>query len=143
MIGEGACTLILEELSHAQARGATIYAEIAGFGTNCDAQHVTQPTANTMQIALELALQDAQLSPADIGYICAHGTATKQGDVAETFAVQNVLGNKVPISSLKRYFGHTLGACGAIEAWLSIQMMNNNSFAPTINLNEIDPECAP
>jgi len=142
VIGEGSCSLILEEYSHAKARGAKIYAEIVGFGTNCDAQHITQPTAETMKISLELALEDANLSPQDIGYVNAHGTATERGDIAESKATQLVLGNKIPISSLKSYFGHTLGACGATESWLSICMMNNNTFVPTINLDNIDENCA-
>ncbi|MGI2170103.1 beta-ketoacyl-ACP synthase [Shewanella sp. MF05960] len=141
VIGEGACTLILEELEHAQARGATIYAELVGFGTNSDGQHVTQPNAYTMEVAIRLALKDAKLSPQDIGYISAHGTATDRGDIAETAATHAVFGANTPISSLKSYTGHTLGACGSLEAWTSIQMMNEGWFAPTLNLNEIDPEC--
>ncbi|WP_372943174.1 beta-ketoacyl-ACP synthase [Shewanella sp.] len=141
VIGEGACTLILEELEHAQARGATIYAELIGFGTNSDGQHVTQPNAETMEVAIRLALKDAQLAPQDIGYISAHGTATDRGDIAETTATHAVFGASTPISSLKSYTGHTLGACGSLEAWTSIQMMNEGWFAPTLNLNEVDPEC--
>lgn len=140
VIGEGACTLILEELEHAQARGANILAEIVGFGSNSDGKHVTQPSADTMQIAIELALQDGQVNPADIGYVNAHGTATEKGDIAETNATANALG-KVPISSLKSYLGHTLGACGSIEAWACINMMDDGWFAPTINLTEIDTLC--
>ncbi|MDD8060925.1 beta-ketoacyl-ACP synthase [Shewanella metallivivens] len=141
VIGEGACTLILEELEHAQARGATIYAELIGFGTNSDGQHVTQPNAETMEVAIRLALKDAQLAPQDIGYISAHGTATDRGDIAETTATHAVFGASTPISSLKSYTGHTLGACGSLEAWTSIQMMNEGWFAPTLNLDEVDPEC--
>ena len=140
VIGEGACTLILEELEHAQARGANILAEIVGFGSNSDGQHVTHPSAETMQIAIELALKDADIDKSTIGYVNAHGTATEKGDIAETNATANALG-KVPISSLKSYLGHTLGACGSIEAWASINMMQDNWFAPTINLNSVDPEC--
>ncbi|MEM5552621.1 beta-ketoacyl-ACP synthase [Pseudoalteromonas sp. NEC-BIFX-2020_002] len=142
VIGEGASTLILEEYEHAKARGATILAEIVGFGCNSDGQHVTQPTASTMQVAIEMALQDADLSADEIGYVSAHGTSTDRGDIAESHATFNALGTK-PISSLKSYLGHTLGACGAIEAWASINMMSDNWFAPTINLTEIDSECAP
>ena len=142
VIGEGSCSFILEELSHAKARGAKIYAEIIGFGTNCDAQHITQPTASTMRIALDLALKDANISLEQIGYVNAHGTATERGDIAESHATQQVLGKSVPISSLKSYFGHTLGACGATESWLSICMMNNQTFLPTINLDQIDENCA-
>ncbi|RPA58765.1 beta-ketoacyl-ACP synthase [Shewanella frigidimarina] len=143
VIGEGACTLILEELEHAQARGANIYAELVGFGTNSDGQHVTQPNANTMEVAIRLALKDAQLSAQDIGYISAHGTATDRGDIAETAATHAVFGAETPISSLKSYTGHTLGACGSLEAWSSINMMNEGWFVPTLNLNDVDPECAP
>lgn len=141
VIGEGAGALILESLEHAQARGATIYAEIVGFATNCDATHVTQPQKETMQICIEKSLQDAGLETSEIGYICAHGTATDRGDIAESLATQTVFGKHTPISSLKSYFGHSLGACGAIEAWLSIEMMREGWFAPTLNLNEPDPAC--
>lgn len=142
VIGEGAGTLILESLDHALARGAHIYAELVGFGTNSDGLHVTQPNAPTMQRAMELALADAALAASAIGYVNAHGTATDRGDVAESHATLAALGQAVPISSLKSYLGHTLGACGAIEAWASIAMMNDGWFAPTINLDELDPECA-
>ncbi|MBY8257035.1 beta-ketoacyl-ACP synthase [Vibrio fluvialis] len=140
VIGEGAGTLVLEEYEHAKARGAKIYAEIIGFASNCDAAHVTQPQMETMQICMEMALRDAQLDPAKIGYVSAHGTATDRGDIAESNATANALG-KVPISSLKSYFGHTLGACGAIEAWLSLEMMHTGWFHPTLNLESIDPQC--
>jgi 3-oxoacyl-[acyl-carrier-protein] synthase II len=140
VIGEGACTLILEELEHAQARGAKILAEIVGFGSNSDGQHVTQPSADTMQVAIELALEDAGIDASAIGYVNAHGTATEKGDIAETTATANALG-EVPVSSLKSYLGHTLGACGGIEAWASIHMMQDDWFAPTINLNEVDAAC--
>jgi len=143
VIGEGAGCLILEDMEHAQARGAAIHAELVGFGTNSDGCHVTQPNAATMQKAMQLALADARLQPADIGYINAHGTATAQGDVAESQATMAVFGGGVPISSLKSYMGHTLGACGALEAWISIQMMREGWFAPTISLEQVDPACAP
>ena len=141
VIGEGAGCLVLEELEHAQRRGATIYAEIVGFGTNSDGCHVTQPNAVTMRGAMQLALDDAALAPAAIGYINAHGTATDQGDIAESQATFAVFGGRVPVSSLKSYMGHTLGACGALEAWISIEMMREGWYAPTINLNEVDPRC--
>ncbi|MBL4765742.1 MAG: beta-ketoacyl-ACP synthase [Colwellia sp.] len=140
VIGEGACTLILEELEHAQARGAKILAEIVGFGSNSDGQHVTQPSADTMQVAIELALEDADIDASAIGYVNAHGTATEKGDIAETTATAKALG-EVPVSSLKSYLGHTLGACGGIEAWACIHMMQDDWFAPTLNLNEVDPAC--
>ena len=141
VLGEGACTLVLEELEHAQARDARIYAEIVGFGTNSDGHHVTQPDASSMAQTMRLALQSANLDPEVIGYVNAHGTGTDQGDVAESQATAEVLGQRVPISSLKSYMGHTLGACGALETWLSAEMMREGWFAPTINLRNIDPRC--
>jgi 3-oxoacyl-[acyl-carrier-protein] synthase II len=141
VIGEGAGCLILEEYEHALARGATIYAELVGFGTNSDGTHVTQPNAATMQVAMQLALDDAGLAPDVIGYVNAHGTATQQGDLAETQATHALFGSRMPISSLKSYMGHTLGACGALEAWFSIEMMREGWFAPTLNLIDVDSEC--
>ncbi|WIF58384.1 beta-ketoacyl-ACP synthase [Atlantibacter hermannii] len=141
VIGEGAGTLILEELEHAKARGATIYGEIISFATNCDAAHITQPQRETMQICIEKALKMAELAPADIGYISAHGTATDRGDIAESLATAALFGTHTPISSLKSYFGHTLGACGALEAWMSLEMMREGWFAPTLNLTQPDEQC--
>ena len=143
VIGEGAGTLILEELEHAQARGATIYAELIGFGTNSDGTHVTQPQPETMKLAMELALADAGLQPSDIGYVSAHGTATGRGDIAESQATYELFGAHTPISAFKSFTGHTLGACGALEAWTSIEMMRENWFHGTANLDQPDPECAP
>ncbi|WP_447072991.1 beta-ketoacyl-ACP synthase [Shewanella indica] len=142
VIGEGACTLVLEELEHAKARGARIYAEVLGFGTNSDGLHVTQPNADTMEKAIRLALKDARIAPQQIGYVNAHGTATDRGDAAESRATAAVFGEQMPISSLKSYTGHTLGACGALEAWWSIMMMRDGWFAPTINLENIAEDCA-
>jgi 3-oxoacyl-[acyl-carrier-protein] synthase II len=142
VIGEGAGTLILEDYEHARARGAKIHAELVGFGTNSDGCHVTQPNPATMKIAMEMALADAGLPSSAIGYINAHGTGTQHGDVAESHATADVFGKHVPISSLKSYMGHTLGACGALEAWASIEMMREGWFAPTINLKHLDPACA-
>jgi len=142
VVGEGATTLVLEEYEHARARGARIYAEIVGFGCNSDGNHITQPTSETMAAAMRLALNDAQLAPEAIGYVSAHGTATDRGDVAESHATAEVLGVRVPISSMKSYVGHTLGACGALESWWAIEMMRGGWFAPTINLTDIDPACA-
>ena len=140
VVGEGAGCLILEEYEHAKARGAKIYAEIIGYGSNTDGQHVTRPDSEMMGRCMQLALKDAQISPEQIEYVNAHGTSTDQGDIAESQATARILGKK-PISSLKSYFGHTLGACGAIEAWLSIEMMHRNTFIPTLNLENIDPAC--
>lgn len=141
VIGEGAGIFVLEELEHALARGAKIYAEIVGYGANSDGSHVTRPQKETMQRCMELALKDASIEAAAIGYVNGHGTATEQGDIAETLATETVFGNRIPMSSQKSYFGHTLGACGALESWFSIEMMNCGWFAPTINLDEIDPRC--
>jgi 3-oxoacyl-[acyl-carrier-protein] synthase II len=141
VLGEGACTLVLEELEHAQARGARIHAELLGWGSNSDGTHVTHPNAGTMAQAMRLALVDARLTPESIGYVNAHGTATEQGDMAESQATSEVLGPHAPISSLKSYMGHTLGACGALEAWMTIEMMREGWFAPTLNLEEVDPRC--
>ncbi len=143
VLGEGGATAILETLEHAEARGAKIYAEVVGFGTNADGDHVTQPNAATMAECMRLALADADIPPRRIGYVSAHATGTGRGDIAESMATREVLGEEVPVASLKGYFGHTLGACGALEAWLAIEMMNAGRFAPTLNLAEPDPACAP
>lgn len=141
VLGEGAGTLVLESLDHALQRGAHIHAEIVGYGTNCDGQHMTNPEAGGMRRVMELALEDAGLGPHDIGYVNAHGTATEAGDIAETLATAEVFGPATPMSSLKSYLGHTLGACGALEAWMTIEMMREGWFAPTLNLHDIDPRC--
>ncbi|MBA1279760.1 beta-ketoacyl-ACP synthase [Stutzerimonas stutzeri] len=141
VIGEGAGMLVLEELEHALARGATIYAELVGFGSNADGQHATKPEQVTMRRAMELALEDAGLQAEAIGYVNGHGTATEQGDIAETHATQALFGSRMPISSQKSFFGHTLGACGALESWFSIEMMNRDRYIHTLNLDEIDPRC--
>ncbi|KAA9131394.1 beta-ketoacyl-ACP synthase [Marinihelvus fidelis] len=141
VIGEGATTLVLESLEHAQARGAHILAEIKGFATNSDGNHVTRPTSETMGDVMEMALADAGIEAGRVGYVCAHGTATRQGDIAESQATERVFGSQVPVSSLKGYVGHTLGACGAMEAWWSIMMMNDGWFAPNLNLEDVDTDC--
>lgn len=141
VIGEGACMLVLEQMEHAVARGARIHAEIVGFASNSDGVHVTRPEESTMRRVMELALEDAALPPAVIGYVNGHGTATEHGDIAETRATAALFGARMPISSQKSYLGHTLGACGALEAWFSIEMMNRGWFAPTLNLDNLDPRC--
>lgn len=143
VIGEGAAMLVLEEYEHARRRGAPLLAEIVGFATNSDGTHVTRPEERTMRVVMERALQSAGVPPEDIGYVNGHGTATAQGDVAESRATAAVFGSRIAISSQKSYLGHTLGACGALEAWFSIEMMNRGWFAPTVNLENVDPECAP
>lgn len=140
VIGEGAGIFVLEELEHAKARNATILAEVVGYGANSDGSHITRPQKETMQRCMELALKDAGLRPDQIGYVNGHGTATEQGDIAETLATAALFG-RVPLSSQKSYLGHTLGACGALESWFSIEMMRDNWFAPTLNLDNIDPRC--
>lgn len=142
VIGEGAGTVILEEYEHAKARGAKIYAEIVGFSTNTDGTHVTNPNKETMAHVMKNSIADANISKDEIGYVNAHGTATISGDIAETNATGMVFDNGVPISTIKSYTGHTLGACGAIEAILSVQMMNNKWFCPTLNLENLDANCA-
>ncbi|WP_415845684.1 beta-ketoacyl-ACP synthase [Stutzerimonas zhaodongensis] len=141
VIGEGAGMLVLEELEHALARGAAIHAELIGFGSNADGQHATKPEQATMQRAMELALEDAALPPGAIGYVNDHGTATEQGDIAETLATRSLFGSGMPISSQKSFLGHTLGACGALESWFSIEMMNSDRYIHTMNLDAIDPRC--
>lgn len=141
VLGEGAATLILEEREHALARGAKIYAEVLGFGSNSDGDHATHPNTATMEVAMRLALDDAGLSPDAIGYVNAHGTATEQGDIAESQATHRLFGERLAISSLKGHFGHTLGACGALESWLSIAMMRTDWFAPSLNLHNPDVRC--
>lgn len=142
VIGEGGATFILEDRDYALSRGAPIYAEVVGFGTNSDGLHVTKPDCDSMQIAMKLALQDAALEAKAIGYVSAHGTATELGDIAESHATAAVLGEDIPISAMKSYTGHTLGACGSIEAWAAINMMNEGWFHPTVNLDNLDPRCA-
>ncbi|GMO12917.1 MAG: beta-ketoacyl-ACP synthase [Treponemataceae bacterium] len=148
VIGEGAGTLILEEYGHAKKRGAHLFAEVAGFGTNTDGTHITNPNRHTMAQAMRLALIDAQANCGcsvreKIGYVNTHGTATAVGDVAESGATHDVFERAVPVSTLKNYIGHTLGACGAIEAWITLNMMNEGWFCPNLNLQEIDSACAP
>ena len=143
VIGEGAASLILEEREHALARGAQIYCEIVGFATNSDGSHITQPRRETMATSMSMALADANISAEAIGFVSGHGTATEEGDIAETQATNSVFGANIPIHSLKGNFGHTLGACGAIEAWLGIEMMRDGRFMPNANLEVVDARCAP
>ncbi len=142
MIAGGAEELCVTEAAVFDTLFATSVRNDAAATTPRPGCHVTHPNAATMQIAMELALADADLPPSAIGYINAHGTGTQHGDVAESQATWNLFRDRVPISSLKSYMGHTLGACGALEAWISIEMMRTGWFAPTINLAKVDPECA-
>lgn len=141
VLGEGATVLILESYEHAKARGAKIYAEVVGFSTNTDGAHIVRPQQSTMEIVMQSALNDGQVTAEQIDYVSAHATATEHGDIAESQATYNVLGKK-PISTLKNYTGHTLGACGAFELWSSIHMMNENWFVENLNLENIDSRCA-
>lgn len=141
VIGEGGGCVILEEYEHAKARGANILGEIIGFSTNCDATHITAPNQATIERCIAMSLEDAGISPSEIGYISAHGTGTARGDVAESNAVYNVFGSNTPISTLKSYFGHTLGACGCVEAVAAVKMMNEGWFNPNLNLVNVDPQC--
>lgn len=142
VVGEGAAALILESHDHALERGAPVLAELVGFGTNSDGRHPTQPTRETMAEAMRLALGDAELAAGDIDYVNAHGTATELGDIAESHATADVFGDKPPVSSLKSYIGHTLGACGSLEAWIALRMLKEQWAAPTINLESVDERCA-
>jgi len=144
IIGEGAGVVILEEMESAMRRGAEIYAELAGYGSNIDGIHITEPDWENQARCLNLALNDAAISPADVEYINAHGTSTVINDVSETKAIKAALGEhskKVPISSNKSMFGHLLGAAGAVEAIFTVLTMRDGIIPPTINYNTPDPEC--
>ncbi len=143
VVGEGAGTLVLESYERASARGARIHAEILGYGTNCDGTHVTSPSIDGMAGSMRLALEAAGVAPERVGYVNAHATATEVGDIAESHAMMQVFGDRVPVSSTKGFTGHTLGACGAIEAAFCIAMMNEGWIAPNRSLTEVDPRCAP
>ncbi len=143
VVGEGGAMLVLEELEHARARGVRIHAELIGYATNSDGAHATRPEERTMRIVMERALEHARVTPAQVDYVNGHGTATTHGDIAESRATAAVFGPTMPISSQKSYLGHTLGACGALEAWFSVEMMNRRWFAPTLNLDTVDALCAP
>ncbi len=142
VLGEGACFLLLESEESMIKRGVTPIAEIVGYGSTCDGTHITRPQSQTMKEAMQLSLKDAEISPDKIGYVNAHATATSFGDIQESIATRELFGENISISSLKSYLGHTLGACGAMESLFSIMMMNEKRFYPTINLNDVDKECA-
>jgi len=146
VMAEGAGVLLLEEYEHAKARGAKIYAEVAGFGQTCDAHHVTAPDPEGRGVAraMRIALADAGLAPEDIDYVSAHGTSTPLNDPIETKAIKSAFGDharKLKISSLKSMTGHCIGAAGAIESIASILGMNEGYVHPTINYENPDPEC--
>jgi len=143
VVGEGAGTLVLESYERARARGAHIYGEIVGFGTNCDGLHMTAPSEDGMADVIRRALADARLDRSQIEYVNAHATATDLGDVCESKAVMRVLGDAVPVSSTKGFTGHTLGGCGAIESVFCLAMLRDGFLAPTKNLERPHPDVAP
>jgi 3-oxoacyl-[acyl-carrier-protein] synthase II len=146
--GEGAGILVLEEIEHARRRGANLLAELVGYGTSADAYHVTSPAPEGEggQRAMRMALRDAELDPAAVGYVNTHGTSTPQGDVAECQAINKVFGDHARsgllVSSTKSMTGHLLGAAGGAEAVISILALRNGVVPPTINVDSQDPECA-
>jgi nodulation protein E len=143
VLGEGAGCLVLEEWEHAKARGANIYAELAGFGMSSDAKDITTPDAGGMARAMKGALRDASLNTTDISYINAHGTGTRSNDATETKAIKLAFGDGAcpPLSSSKSMFGHALGAAGALEMVATILAIKHQIAPPTLNFVEKDPEC--
>ena len=146
VIAEGSGILILEELTHAQKRGAKVYAELIGYGANCDAYHMTAPSPDGEGAAncMKLALEDANILPNEVDYINAHGTSTPLNDVAETKAIKKVFGKhayKLMVSSTKSMTGHLLGGAGGLEAVITVKALETGIVPPTINLEEPDPEC--
>lgn len=146
VLGEGSGVLVLEELEHAKKRGAHIYAELAGYGSNGDAYHITapRPGGELAYLCMEKALKDAHMKPEEVDYINAHGTSTHLNDLNETSAIKALLGKhayEIPVNSTKSMTGHLLGAAGAIEAVVCALSIENNKVHPTINLKERDPEC--
>ncbi len=138
--------LVLEELEHAQKRGATIYGEIVGYGSNCDASHMTAPLkdGSGAAAAMEMAIAEAGITPKQIGYINAHGTSTPANDAAETTAIKRVFGERasqIPISSTKSMTGHLLGAAGGIEAIACVQTLQEGKAHPTVGYQVADPDC--
>jgi 3-oxoacyl-[acyl-carrier-protein] synthase II len=146
VMGEGAAVLVLEEMGRAKARGAPIYGEVCGYGMSNDAYHMTAPRPDGSQAARSMrrALDDAHLAPAEIGYVNAHGSSTPLNDSTETLAIRSVFGERVatlPVSGTKGYYGHALGASGAIEAAICSLAMANRWLPPTVNLDAPDPAC--
>lgn len=138
---EGAGVLVLESLEHAQKRGATILAEVAGYHTCSNGTHVSQSDHASMVTCMNYALEEARVNASEIGYVNAHATGTLQGDAAEATAIANVFGDKVPVSSLKGHMGHTLGSSGPIELAATVEMMRRGVIYPTANLEEIAEDC--
>ena len=140
---EGAGTLVLEEYEHAKARGAKIYAEVIGYATSCDGEHITTPSKEGMEQVMRLALDDANVTPDAVGYINAHATSTHKGDIAESYATHAVFGSHTPISSTKGYMGHLLGGCGVVESIIGLISLQSGLMPANKNLEEADGECAP
>jgi 3-oxoacyl-[acyl-carrier-protein] synthase II len=141
VVGEGAGALVLEDMARAKARGAHVFAEVVGFGINSDGTHPTRPNMETMAESMRLALEDAGIDKGQVGYVNAHGTATELGDIAESRATETIMGKGKPVSSLKSFMGHTLGACGSLEAWMTLKMAAEGWFAATANLDQLDERC--
>jgi 3-oxoacyl-[acyl-carrier-protein] synthase II len=146
VMGEGACVLVLEELERARGRGASIYAEVLGYGTSNDAHHMAQPDPAAVGVAemMRAALERAGLEPDRVGYINAHGTSTPQGDLAETNAIKDVFGAhayELAVSSTKSVLGHLFGAAGAVEAMMCVRALSDGVLPPTINYRNPDPAC--
>lgn len=144
VLGEGAAVIVLEEMERAEKRGAQIYGEITGYGSTCDAHHITGPDVKGQAQAMQLALNEACIAPESINYINAHGTATVANDIIETQAIKKVFGEmayKVPISSTKSMHGHMMGAGGAVEFTAALLAIKNNAVPPTAHLRVPDPEC--
>lgn len=142
VIGEGSAMLILEEREHALARGAKPIAEIIGFSTNADGVHISHPAEVTQARVMREALECAGIGVSDVGFISGHGTSTVAGDTVESQATADVFGAGTPFHTLKGHFGHSLGACGALEAWLGIHMLNDGWICPIANFKERDSRCA-
>ena len=146
-MGEAGAVVVLEELEHARARGAKIYAELIGYGVSSDANHMTEPdpSGTNPARAMKMAFADAGIDPSEVGYINAHGTSTPLGDVSETRVIKLAVGEeraaKIPVSSTKGATGHCLGAAGAIEAIFTILATERGILPPTINYDDPDPEC--
>jgi 3-oxoacyl-[acyl-carrier-protein] synthase II len=144
VLGEGAAVLVLEEMERAISRGVFIYAELLGYGSTSDGVHMTKPSLEGQARAISEALKEAGISPENIEYINAHGTATQLNDFLETQTIKKVFGDyayRVPISSTKSMHAHTMGAAGAIEFIVSLLAIKNQAIPPTINLDQPDPEC--